>query len=664
MTPIRSRKHYLQILLITVLCGCVLLAGAYFVLVSAFPPVRLATLIGEQVKRSTGRELHINGDLTFRLLPTLAVIANDVALSNEEWGSRPEMITLKHVAFEIALRPLLDGKIQILSVLMDGGDTLFESDDKGRSNWSFGRKSGIDGDSDTRPVIDIERLTLSGLQITYRNGDHNKSHRVSIVKLELKRQGDQFQLDASLEVEGQRWQINGKVGALSELSDDKTGWPFDLRFVTDGVNFSAKGLIHTGFVRADITAQINSPDALSAISAGQAVLPIPLEIRTTLVRTADGYRAAPLRLLHAGQEVNGEVTVSGSGATMHVVGQFSSPVFDVGKWLPGKTASVTIEKGQSAIFDDSPLPFQTLPSIPLELEFRIGKLFLHGAPSLSTVSGYLKSRPDLFEIDDLNLMVMGGQIAGRLAVAQPYSSAPRTVLVVDAKGLSVENLSGPEFNFRSGRVDIKANLTLTGVTPRQLAASANGDFLLTSTNIGVKEAVSPERGPVSSLMHALIPEQHAGHGMDITCVAVRLPLRHGLAKINRSIAIETRELAITAFGEVDLARQTLSLAFKPAVKKGINFTQSNLLQLVTLKGPLQAPEIGIDPIGTVREATNLGVAVATGGLSLLAERTLSTKEDIEACRHAIQGTNVQSPSPKAVQRKQKQPVPFLDGLRN
>ena len=56
-------------------------------------------------------------------------------------------------------------------------------------------------------------------------------------------------------------------------------------------------------------------------------------------------------------------------------------------------------------------------------------------------------------------------------------------------------------------------------------------------------------------------------GLAITCGVVRLPFVNGVAVVDRSIAIETEQLAISASGKIDLVSQRLELAFRPQVKK-------------------------------------------------------------------------------------------------
>ena len=101
---------------------------------------------------------------------------------------------------------------------------------------------------------------------------------------------------------------------------------------------------------------------------------------------------------------------------------------------------------------------------------------------------------------------------------------------------------------------------------------------------------------------------------------------------------------------VDFAALNLLLALCPQFKKGLGLSQSSLTSLVMLKLPMHNPDIVIDPHGSTVEVANIGVAVATGGGSLLASRLIDEWENASSCRTAISGkpVNINQPARKKV----------------
>lgn len=59
--------------------------------------------------------------------------------------------------------------------------------------------------------------------------------------------------------------------------------------------------------------------------------------------------------------------------------------------------------------------------------------------------------------------------------------------------------------------------------------------------------------------------------------------------MDRSIAMETQQIAVLASGEINLAKQTVQLAFQPRVKRGLNLNPGRLAELL-LSGPLDNPQ--------------------------------------------------------------------------
>ena len=114
-----------------------MIGAIYVAIVVVFPPARLAVLLADQVKAATGREFRIDGGLSIRVLPSIAIQARDVVLGNAAWGSRTDMVTVRRAAIDVSPGALLKGELRILRIDVEGVDALLESDGAGRYNWQF-----------------------------------------------------------------------------------------------------------------------------------------------------------------------------------------------------------------------------------------------------------------------------------------------------------------------------------------------------------------------------------------------------------------------------------------------------------------------------------------------------------------------------------------------
>lgn len=70
----------------------------------------------QQAKELTGLDLYIDGDVEVALLPTPALVVNDVRLANVAGSSSEDMISLSSLEVRIALGPLLGGQLQVQTI--------------------------------------------------------------------------------------------------------------------------------------------------------------------------------------------------------------------------------------------------------------------------------------------------------------------------------------------------------------------------------------------------------------------------------------------------------------------------------------------------------------------------------------------------------------------
>lgn len=619
-----------------------LFGGAYVALLHAFPAQRLTTLLAEQVHTATGREFRIGGKLSLQLLPTIAVVAEDVAFGNAPWGSRKEMATVKRAAFEVAVSPLLRGELHVLSVDVDGADVLLETGERGQANWIFGEhdKPTAQAPSGTTPQVRLDRFSLSDSRIAFRVGLTKAAHALDIDALQVVSQGDRVALSARF-AQQRSWRLEGTSGRYEALARGQADWPFDLRLVGDGARLAASGSLDPGgSLQAKVTVRVDNAAAL-APWFDAAALPMPIEGNAELTRTATAVSADAVQLSVGGQSMSGKVTVHTRPAGPRIELSLAAPTIDLARWgigQPAASASAPSPASHEPLFADTPLPTIALPGTPLRASVQIDRLTAPGVPALSALKAQIDIEPDRLLADPLSFTLAGGAVHARLELGVRRSDPLRAKLRGEATGLSVEAIDamrGVGGHFRGGHLNASVNLEAAGRTPHALASSLSGTASVSVADTAmIGGAAAMERNLVVALLQALLPMQETEKSLRIECAVVHLPLRSGVARIDRSIAMETDKVAISASGEVNLAAQTVTLSFEPTPKKGLGLDSSNLAKLVMVEGPLQSPRIGVDMKGTAKEAANIGAAVATAGLTLVGKRLLAKPEDTQACKRA------------------------------
>ena len=107
---ILANNRWLRLGLIGVLAVIALVVTLAFVLVDSR---KVADVAAAAVEKTTGRRLTLNGPVSLKLFPHLAVVAEDVALSNAPWAAEPEMAKADRVAFSLDWLPMLQEQISI-----------------------------------------------------------------------------------------------------------------------------------------------------------------------------------------------------------------------------------------------------------------------------------------------------------------------------------------------------------------------------------------------------------------------------------------------------------------------------------------------------------------------------------------------------------------------
>src|SRR5690348_5647822 len=90
------------------------------------------------VKESTGRDLRIDGPVSFHLLPSIALSADQVSFSNAPGGVARNMAQLKSLEVRLQLLPLLSGTVAVDTFVLVDPVISLEVEKDGRPNWDFG----------------------------------------------------------------------------------------------------------------------------------------------------------------------------------------------------------------------------------------------------------------------------------------------------------------------------------------------------------------------------------------------------------------------------------------------------------------------------------------------------------------------------------------------
>lgn len=256
-TPRRRRWPWILAAVVVALPVAGFLALRAFVNAEAIRPRLVAA-----VQDATGRTLSV-GDigLALSLRPTLEL--TDVALANMEGGSRPQMLTARRVAVQVAILPLLSRRVEIARIELDQPDLLLETAADGRANWQFRPAAPAAAPSPATPAapsaplqIALDDLRLEGARITWRDGRAGTAETVEIPRLEASAPlAGPTTARGTLRLRGQEVGVTATTGPVAALGGAEP-WPFDLRLTPGGGEVRAEGSLAGAAWTATVAARL------------------------------------------------------------------------------------------------------------------------------------------------------------------------------------------------------------------------------------------------------------------------------------------------------------------------------------------------------------------------------------------------------------------------
>ncbi|WP_375595431.1 AsmA family protein [Algihabitans albus] len=354
------------------------LVGGYIYLSTLDFETLKAQLQGE-VEKATGRQLTIDGplDLAIGLQPAVAV--DQVALSNADWGSRPQMVTLERFELELDLLSLLTGEVQVNRVVLVRPDILLETDPAGAGNWVMTAAaetaadetaaegaatgdgapadSGASGDGPLIP--NIVAVEIEEGQFVYRDGVSGETTTLGLDSLTLAQAGAAQELDLVATFQGAEIALAGTIGAPAAVMAD-ADLPIDLSGSVAGNDVSVNGTVATPLSAPtpNLTVSLagESLASFAPLAGGAEIPPIgPYSLEGRVVSEGQRHGLEDLRITAGGSDLSGSASADLSGDRPQVTAELTAGVIDLRDFQAG-AAETGGEAAGGAPAGESPRP--------------------------------------------------------------------------------------------------------------------------------------------------------------------------------------------------------------------------------------------------------------------------------------------------------------------
>ena len=133
--------------------------------------------IEEAVKKSSGYELKINGDITTSFSP-VGISISDIKVINPTAKSAKEFFTLKNVKVALEVKPLLNKEVRVKYVTLNDIDLNIKKLKNGKFNFDVAKKATpkkevktekTEAKSGDLPLISVNKVRLNRINVTFED---------------------------------------------------------------------------------------------------------------------------------------------------------------------------------------------------------------------------------------------------------------------------------------------------------------------------------------------------------------------------------------------------------------------------------------------------------------------------------------------------------------
>ena len=576
------------------------------------------------VEASTGRAFSIRGDIRLKLslVPTVAV--DDVTFGNAAWAAHEQMMSVEHIEARLALIPLLRGKLALKRLTFVGGRISIETNAKGLGNWVLDLDAADDVSSlsSNFPRFDLHEIEIRRTVVEYR-APGAAMQEISIDALTLRSEGfgQPLVLEAKAVANEVPIALHGRVSAVRRLVANEP-YALDLTAKFGAIEISLKGEIRKPLhgrgmkflvtIVAPTLAQAAAPFDLDLPQTG------PVTFTAVVSDTKKGYALRDVAIQAGATKLDASLDLERSGDQWRVRGTISASEIILNDFA---TSGGPPPGTRERLFSDQALSVDRLRDVAGQVDFSVARLVSEYV-LITDLKGKLTVNDGVLEINPLVAKIGDGTLRATIEV-DGSSATPAISLDVKIAKMSLNSLPKLAASGRVSRgpTDLSLLLAGKGESVAAIMANANGSLLV---NIGAatfdNEALSITGSDLLMSFFAHLNPKNSSAGVTyLECAVIKFPIVQGVARNETGIGLQTRTLSILGGGTVNLKTEGIDIGAKPKPREGLGINLTSLADFVRLGGTLTKPRLVTDAKGATTAGLKVGAAVATAGLSLLAE---------------------------------------------
>lgn len=347
-----------------------------------------------------------------------------------------------------------------------------------------------------------------------------------------------------------------------------------------------------------------------------------LPVTASLQARASGrtLHLTSLKLDLNGNTLEGPLTIDATTTPVSLSGDIHAQRIDLNRITAAPAQNPAAAPDTGKVFDTRSIDWSWLNAARLDLGIDVQRLDFNRT-SLHNLQTKVSLKDAGLQIKPFAVDLSTGRIQGHLNILRTRTGADVdtrldiTSLVPADLGQSDESL------IEGGETDAILDLKTHGDTPHALAGNLDGEIALEMKHARVRNDIFERLGSdiLMQTLNLINPFAKRETHTELECAAARFNAVDGVLTSPNEIAVVSSKMLIRGGGSIDLGRERLQIDLVPTARKGLGISPADLAKFVRLGGSLSDPQPVADPQGILKSGATIGAAIATGGVSLLAQ---------------------------------------------
>ncbi|HEY2630006.1 MAG TPA: AsmA-like C-terminal region-containing protein, partial [Usitatibacter sp.] len=542
--------------------------------------------------------------------------ARGIALANAPWAKSSHLIESDSVVGQVALLPLLVGKVRLKALALEGVVVRLETSPRGEKSWELA------GDKSSGPAAlatDLPELVEFSLRDANISSDASTPWRLDEATIRCESGLRDLRFEASGSRGHHALKVKARFDDLSHIGVTGAMTTGHADFDWGDTQLSIEGRVPLDgttaghAVRADLkTPHLNDMLAFFGIARRPTA---PIEAHVDSSESGGVIEAKDIRIKLGRFDLGGEAKVVPGDATSTIDAHLAGSRLDWPQALLDMGDEPVPPRAPDELFYSRPLAWPLLVALQGwrgNVDATFAGVRMRSGIELRDLKTRSSFTGDHWNVNSYTAGMLGGTASGSVQFEGRRKFAKLTLEGSDMLLERWYRERGSPISFKGGPMKVSASVSGTGDSIRDLAQSMTGPVairmgrgLLDDARAGAARAKLTGTGSPDG-------------GIAFECASANLPFHDGRAVRSPAVAAMSDASYLVTSGSVDLRSETYDLHGRIKPRAAGKVSLSTFVGDVVITGKMRHPHMTHDTSKTPAEIGRAGLAVATLGGSAIA----------------------------------------------